>query len=84
MDNKRELRDLRKTYERKDRVQERPKLLEYNLSIELAELVGVLKGMEETVKWPPKMKYLPEVRDIRKWYKFHQDHGHRIDECHAL
>ena len=78
------MRDLRKSYERRDQAQERPKLPEYNLNIESAKLVGVLKGMREIVKWPPRMKSPLGVRDTRKWCEFHQDYGHRIDECHAL
>ena len=30
------------------------------------------------------MKSPPGVRDTRKWCEFHKDHGHRIDEGHAL
>ena len=66
MENIQELRDSRKPYERRDRVQERPKLLEYNLNIKPAELFGVLKGMGEIVKWPQKMNSPPGVRDTKK------------------
>ena len=65
-------------------MQEMPRLPEYNLSIESTELVGVLKGMGETVKWPQKMKSASGARDIKKWCKFHKDRGHLMDECHAL
>ena len=52
MENKCDMRSSRKLYERRDQAQERPRLLEYNLNIELVELVGVLKGMGEAVNWP--------------------------------
>ena len=55
------MRDLRKSHKRRDQAQEIPKLPEYNLSIKSAELIRILKGMGETVKWPPKMKSLPDV-----------------------
>ena len=68
--------ESKKPYERRHRATERPKLPEYNLSIEPTELVGVLKGMGETVKWQQKMKSTSGVQDTKKWFKFHRDHGH--------
>ena len=84
MENRRRIRDSRKPYKRRDRAQEILKLLEYNLNIEWTELVGVLKGMGEAVKWPQKIKAPPGIQDTRKWCEFHQDHGHRTDECYAF
>ena len=49
------------------RAEERPRLPEYNLSIKPTELVGVLKGMGEIVKWPQKMKSTSGIRDTKKW-----------------
>ena len=37
-----------------------------NLNIEPAKLIGVLKGMDEAVKWPQKIRYMPRVRETRK------------------
>ena len=66
-----ELRDSRKPYEKRDRAQERPKLPEYNLNIEPAKLVRVLKGTGEIVKWPQKMKSPLAIWDIRKLCEFY-------------
>ena len=30
------------------------------------------------------MKTDPEKRDITKYYEFHRDHGHQIDDCIQL
>ncbi|KAL5569967.1 hypothetical protein UlMin_026542 [Ulmus minor] len=83
-ENRRDTREPKKPYERRIRAEERPRLPEYNLSIEPTELVGVLKGIREAVKWPQKMKSTPGTQDTKKWCEFHRDHGHRTDECHAL
>ena len=61
-----------------------PILPKYNLSIEPAEPVEVLKGMGEIIKWPLKMRSLPGVRDTRKWCEFHQDRSLQTDEFHTL
>ena len=50
MENRRDMRESRKPYERMDQAQDRPRLTEYDLNIEPTELVGVLKGMGETLK----------------------------------
>ena len=45
MELRRDMRDSRKPYERRERAQARLRLPEYNLNIELIELVGVLNVM---------------------------------------
>ena len=66
------------------RLRDGPKIPEYNLSISLAEVIGVLKGLGDKVKWPERMRTPSEQRDKSKWCEFHNDHGHRTDECIAL
>ncbi|KFK21940.1 hypothetical protein AALP_AAs40902U000100 [Arabis alpina] len=55
-----------------------------NLSISHAELVGALRQMGSTVRWPQKMKTSSEKRDTSKWCDFHDDHGHRTEDCITL
>ncbi|XP_050233364.1 uncharacterized protein LOC126681853 [Mercurialis annua] len=46
---------------------------------------NVLMWIKENVKnvvWPPKMK--AEIRDTRKYCKFHKDYGHDTDSCRDL
>ncbi|XP_022870705.1 uncharacterized protein LOC111389949 [Olea europaea var. sylvestris] len=42
-----------------------------------------VKDMKE-LKWPSRMKSSPDTRDRGKYFEFHRDHGHTIDDCHAL
>ncbi|XP_062094064.1 uncharacterized protein LOC133800109 [Humulus lupulus] len=66
------------------RLRDGPKIPEYNLSISPVEVVGVLKGLGDKVKWPERMRTPSNQRDKAKWCEFHNDHGHRTDECIAL
>ncbi|XP_055960175.1 uncharacterized protein LOC130014984 [Mercurialis annua] len=46
---------------------------------------NVLMWIKENFKnvvWPPKMK--AEIRDTRKYCKFHEDYGHETDSCRDL
>ncbi|KAK3194151.1 hypothetical protein Dsin_025461 [Dipteronia sinensis] len=56
---------------------QRTRVPEYKLSIEPSEALNVLKGMRNSVRWPPKMTSPPEHRDSNRWCKFHEEHGHR-------
>ena len=40
--------------------------------------------MGDQVRWPGKIKVPPEQRDKSKWCDFHQDHGHKTDDCISL
>lgn len=37
-----------------------------------------------SLKWPEKMKEDPSKRNKSKYYRFHQDHRHDMDECYNL
>ena len=36
------------------------------------------------LKWPRPLHSLPNVRDKRKYYRFHKDHGHYTEDCRDL
>ncbi|XP_010445555.1 PREDICTED: uncharacterized protein LOC104728238 [Camelina sativa] len=55
-----------------------------NLSIPHTHLVGVLKEMGGTVRWPSKMKALENMCDTSKWCEFHNDQGHKTEDCISL
>ena len=39
---------------------------------------------EKFLRWSSQMKTDPAKRDSTKYYEFHRDHGHRIDDCIQL
>ena len=36
------------------------------------------------LKWPRPLHSSPNVRDKNKYYRFHRDHGHHIEDCRDL
>ena len=48
------------------------------------EVVAIMKGMGNTVKWPRKFNNLDPKWDITKWYEFHTDHDHSTLDYIAL
>nr|XP_023892528.1 uncharacterized protein LOC112004509 [Quercus suber] len=39
---------------------------------------------EQCLKWPRPLQSPPSVRDKRKYYRFHKDHGHYTEDCRDL
>ncbi|KAF2554913.1 hypothetical protein F2Q68_00016761 [Brassica cretica] len=55
-----------------------------HLSVSRPELISVLRQMGQQVKWPQKMKAPDSFRNPGFWCDFHQDHGHKTEDCVAL
>ncbi|KAF3560847.1 hypothetical protein DY000_02015830 [Brassica cretica] len=55
-----------------------------HLSISRLELINVLRQMGQQVKWPHKMKAHDSFWNPGFWCDFHQDHGHKTEDCIAL
>ena len=51
-----------------------------------ASLDQVLMQIKDnpSLKWPERMKGDPSKRNKSKYYRFHRDHGHNMDECYDL
>ena len=47
------------------------------------ELNGVLRQMDQQVKWPQKMKAPDSFQNPGLWCDFHRDHGHKTEDCVA-
>ena len=39
---------------------------------------------EPSLKWLRPLHSSPSLRDERKYYRFHKDHGHYIEDCRDL
>ena len=39
---------------------------------------------EHSLKWPRSLHLSPNARDKRKYYHFHKDHEHYIEDCRDL
>ena len=61
-----------------------PRIEEQGISLPPKELVKEMFRMGEAVKWPGKLKTPSEQRDKSKWCEFHDDHGHRTEDCISL
>ncbi|XP_060968109.1 uncharacterized protein LOC133035811 [Cannabis sativa] len=72
------------TLPRRMRESDKGPIPQYNLNISLVEVVVVMKGMGNQVKWPERIKKPAAMRDTTKWCEFHNDHRHTTPECVAL
>ena len=48
------------------------------------EVVIIMKGMKNTIRWPGKPNNLDRKHDTTKWCEFHADHSHITLDCIAL
>jgi hypothetical protein len=53
------------------------------LNTSLTEVFTAIKG-DPAFRWPQKMKTDPFKRDRTKFYEYHADHGHLIEDCISL
>ncbi|XP_070052715.1 uncharacterized protein [Nicotiana tomentosiformis] len=60
------------------------KIGDYIFNVSTSELVAVLRGMEDKVRWPKEMRSGPSKRNPDFWCKFHNDHGHRTADFRLL
>nr|XP_016494855.1 PREDICTED: uncharacterized protein LOC107814043 [Nicotiana tabacum] len=50
----------------------------------MIEVVYALEKLGTKVMWPPKMRSDTSTRKSDAFCEFHQDHGHKMKDCHAL
>nr|XP_009611683.1 uncharacterized protein LOC104105121 [Nicotiana tomentosiformis] len=76
------LRDQMKEHQEKvDKIPGAPKLLPKRTP---AEIAYALEKLEPKVKWPPKMRSNPNTREFDALCEFHQERGHKTEDCIAL
>nr|XP_016433540.1 PREDICTED: uncharacterized protein LOC107760032 [Nicotiana tabacum] len=61
-----------------------PLLSAHNFCVSLTKIVYALEKLRTKVKWPPKMRSRPNTGKFDAFYEFHQECGHKIEDCIAL
>ena len=63
---------------------DRTQIPEYNLNVEPIEVVSIMKGMGNTVKWACKTNNPNPKQDTTKWCEFYADPGYSTPDCITL
>nr|XP_016469985.1 PREDICTED: uncharacterized protein LOC107792299 [Nicotiana tabacum] len=56
----------------------------HNFCVSPSEIVYALENLGPKVKWPQKMRSDPNTRKSNAFCEFHQERGHKIEDCIAL
>ena len=84
-DKKKETRSVGQTTGKKKELPDRrPEFTSFTPLIMPIEQVLMQIRDDPSLQWPKPISALAKRRDKNKYYRFHQDHGHRIDECRHL
>ena len=56
-----------------------------NLVMPVDQILDLVQIKDEHyLKWPSPLHSSPNIRDKRKYFHFHKDHGHYIEDCRDL
>ena len=84
-DKKKETRSVEHTTRKKKELpNKKPKFTNFTPLITSIEQVLMQIRDDPSLQWPEPISTLAKRRDKNKYYMFHQDHGHRTDECRHL
>ena len=61
-----------------------PRLVKFTPLVMLVDQILAQIKDEHYLKWPRPLHSSPNVRDKRKYYRFHKDHGHYTEDCRDL
>ena len=82
---KRERKDRQASFDRNKRRDD--KILEtvkFTLLVMPVDKILVQIKDDHHLEWPKSLHSSPNVRDNKKHYRFHKDHGHYIGDCREL
>ena len=84
-DKKKETRSVgHTTGKKKEFLDRKPKFTNFTSLIMSIEQVLMQIRDDPSLQWSKPISTLAERRDKNKYCRFHQDHGHRTDECRHL
>ena len=84
-DKKKETQSGKQTIgKKKELLDRKPKFTNFTPRIMPIEQVLMQIRGDPSLQWPKPISTLVERRDKSKYWRFHQDHGHRTDECRQL
>ncbi|XP_056697382.1 uncharacterized protein [Spinacia oleracea] len=61
-----------------------PDIPEYGFNVDVGGVVNALQNVGGAVRWPRKSDRPYSMKDISKWFDFHHDNNHKIEECISL
>ena len=81
---KRECTDCQNSDESKRKDDKVHRIVEFTLLvIPVDKILAQIKD-EHYLKWPRPLHSSPNVRDKKKYYRFHKDHNHYTEDCRDL
>ena len=68
----------------KRREEKTPRMVKFTLLVMLVDKILAQIKDEHYLKWPRPLHSSPNVRDKKKYCRFHKDHGHYTEDCRDL
>ena len=81
---KRECPDHRNSDENRRKDDKGPRTVRFTPLVMPVDKILMQIKDEHYLKWPRPLRSSPNIRDKNKYYQFHKDHSHNIEDCRDL